>query len=452
MAELPPTGSTVLLRLRTWSGEIEEQGIIMPPAAANHVTMKLVNGYNISHPSEAILGCEVLAKPESATTPSSSGKPAKQKEDLPRVRIIHTGGTIASKVDYATGAVVARFEPEELLASIPELSEVARIDAVKIGNMWSDDMRPQHWNTIAKASADAFADGVAGVVVTHGTDTLAISACALSFSWAGVGSCPPGRIVFTGSQRSSDRGSSDANENLLASVYWAANGPSPNGGLGDSTVVMLHSSADDGEIAVLPGCSARKLHSTRRDAFQAINSTPLGHVHLTRGGISHTLSDEYANALANTPSRGQAPPTEFSENIRIGQLISGAHLHADMVNATAAAGYSALVIHGTGLGHLPIENPNANAPENEELGQAIGAVIKGGMPVVIANQCIHGPVNMNVYSKGRIQQELGILGQANNSSPEAVIVKCHWSLSQGRNLSQDMMQNLVGENPSSIKD
>ena len=125
--------------------------------------------------------------------------------DLPRVRLIHTGGTIASKVDYATGAVEAKFEPEEMLDAVPELAAIAQLDAVKIGNMFSDDIRPQHWNIIAAACADAFADGCRGVVVAHGTDTLHITSAALSFAFAGNGSRPAGPIVMVGSQRSSDR-------------------------------------------------------------------------------------------------------------------------------------------------------------------------------------------------------------------------------------------------------
>ena len=121
-----------------------------------------------------------------------------------------------------------------------------------------------------------------------------------------------------------------------------------------------------------------------------------------------------------------------------------------MITAASDSGYSALVIHGTGLGHLPIENPNGDAPENEELERCIKSVIANGMSVIIANQCIHGPVNMNVYSKGRQQQEIGILGQGANSSPEAVLVKTHWLLSQGKNLEENLSLNLVGENPECI--
>ena len=452
MTGRPQEGALVRMRLRTWAGEIEEQGIILPPAAPGHLTMKLVNGYNISHPESSLISFESVAE---ATLPEHEDEVTNsdsQDSNLPLVRILHTGGTIASKVDYATGAVVARFEPEELLAAVPELATIARIEAVKLGNMWSDDIRPQHWNAMLAASTEAFADGAVGVVVTHGTDTLAVSATALAFGWAGNGGCPPGRIVFTGSQRSSDRGSSDAGENLIAAVHWAAHGPAPNGGLGDATVVMLHAGADDGSIAVLGGCSARKLHSSRRDAFKSVNTDVLAHVQVSREGVSHTLMPEYQAALDSTPARGSTDlsPTMYDEAIRVAQLLAGAHLHGDLITAIADASYQALVIHGTGLGHLPIENANGDAPENEALEAAIAAAISGGLQIVIANQCINGAVNMNVYSKGRRQQEIGLLGQGGTSTPEAVVVKTHWSLSQERDLATDLDSNLIGENPDRI--
>jgi len=453
MAAIPEQGTRVQVNLRTWSGEIEHIGVIIPPASPGYLSLKLVNGYNVSHPVNAILSLTTLQPTDSSPSENtdSEGILNAEQNNLPLVRIIHTGGTIASKVDYATGAVVASFEPEELISAIPELAEIARIEAVKIGNMWSDDMRPQHWNSLLSASAQAFAEGAVGVVVTSGTDTLAITAAALAFGWAGEGGSPPGRIAVTGSQRSSDRGSSDAGENLIAAVHWAANGPAINGGLGDSTVVVMHANSNDGEIAILPGCSTRKLHSTRRDAFKPINAEPLAIVNINRGKPSHTLSPAYEEVLASTAPRQSTSPTMYDCKIKIAQLNGGPHLLPDIVSAVANNGYSALVFHGTGLGHLPIENPNGDAPENDKLAETISQVIAEGLHVIMANLCINGPVNMNVYSKGRNQQNMGILGQGSNSSPDTIVVKTHWSLSQGRNLAEDLQSNLLGENPTQIR-
>jgi len=230
-SEVPEVGSKVRLRASTWNGEVDLEGILLAPSADAHITVKLVNGYNVSHPLSAVESVEVISVAESNSV-SEDEVVVADDESLPIVFIIHTGGTIASKVDYATGAVTARFEPEELLGAVPELASHARIRTRKLGNMWSDDIRGRHWNRMAVAAAEAFGEGAAGVVITHGTDTMHLSAAALSYAFSGKGGVPAGRIAFTGSQRSSDRGSSDGAENLIAAVHWAAHGPTPSGASG----------------------------------------------------------------------------------------------------------------------------------------------------------------------------------------------------------------------------
>ncbi len=435
MVEMPILGSRVKIEVDGPAGLTSHEGVVLPGAAIDHVTMKLVNGYNVSHPLSMLKSVIHLEDPASL---KSSEIVIEQDSDLPKVTIIHTGGTIASKVDYATGAVIARFEPEELLSSVPGILEIANIDVIKLGNMWSDDIRPQHWNQMIQACQSAFEAGSKGVVITHGTDTLHISAAALSFAFAGEGGRPAGRIVFTGSQRSSDRASSDATENLLSAVYWAANGP-PVTGESDAAVTVMHAGSGDGVCAVSPGVCVRKMHSTRRDAFQTVNGEVLGSIIIKKDGLSHTTS-------IGAQTRPEAKPTNYDTEIRIAQLLAGPHLHGDLLKAAEAAGYSAIIVHGTGLGHLPIENPNGDAPENDELAKIISSC---SIPVIVANQCIHGPVDLNVYSKGREQQRIGILGHASTSSPEALLAKVHWALSNSKELAI-LSENLCGENDPSL--
>jgi glutamyl-tRNA(Gln) amidotransferase subunit D len=418
------------------AGSTSHEGVVLPGAAQDHITVKLVNGYNVSYPIDMV---ESIDEISDTVTKSVETNSVKQNQDLPKVTIIHTGGTIASKVDYATGAVIARFEPEELLSSVPEILEIANIEAVKLGNMWSDDIRPQHWNKMIEACQSAFNTGSVGVVITHGTDTLHISAAALSFAFAGEGGRPAGRIVFTGSQRSSDRASSDATENLLSAVYWAANGPEVTGE-SDAAVTVMHAGSGDGVCAVSPGVSVRKMHSTRRNAFQMINGERIGEITISRTGLSHTVS-------LRPQSRSISEPTMYNPDVRVAQFIAGPHLHSDLLEAAVNANYSAILIHGTGLGHLPIEDPNGDAPENTKLAQFIESA---KIPVVVGNQCINGPVDLNVYSKGRHQQEIGVLGHGSTSSPEALLAKIHWALSNDKDLSI-LTENLCGENNSSLK-
>ena len=435
MVEMPAIGERVKITTSGPAGTTTHEGVVLPGAAPEHLTVKLANGYNVSHPISMVDSVVSIADANQVVASISS---VQQNQELPKVTIIHTGGTIASKVDYATGAVIARFEPEELLASVPEILEIANIDAIKIGNMWSDDIRPIHWNKMIDACQDAFDSGSVGVVITHGTDTLHISAAALSFAFAGDGGKPAGRIVFTGSQRSSDRASSDATENLLSAVYWAANGPEVSGN-GDAAVTIMHAGSGDGVCAVSPGVGVRKMHSTRRNAFKMVNGERISEITISREGLTHS-------PVTKQESREASHPTKYDPGIRIAQFIAGPHLHADLLEAAQSSGYSAIIIHGTGLGHLPIENPTGDAPENDKLAKVIE---NSPIPVIVANQCINGPVDLNVYSKGRNQQEIGVLGHGSTSSPEALLVKIHWALSNQKGL-EILSENLCGENQSSL--
>ena len=438
----PKPGTPVRLVVKTWAGKAEHNGIALPGSGKNLITMKLQNGYNVSFPESYVDSFEVLDEMPLIEEEILESEP--QDESLPLVHLIHTGGTIASKVDYATGAVTARFDPHELLDAVPELRGIARIRAVKLGNMWSDDLRPRHWNRMLKATEEAFAEGAVGCVITHGTDTLHLSAAAISYGWSGQGGRPPGRIVLTGSQRSPDRGSSDATENLIASVQWAAHGPIPSG-YRDSSVVIVHASSSDGSCAVLPGCACRKYHSSRRDAFKPINQDVLGHVFIDGKEARIDYSPEAHDARVEAIS-----PKPFDESIRIAQFISDPHLHPDLVQGAIDADFDALLFHGTGLGHIPISNPEDDSLENTRLRVMLeDHIAKGGVVVMVTN-AIHGPVNMNVYSKGRDQQDIGIIGHGSLCPPGSALVKLHHLLSVGgkESVESGWEMDLVGENPT----
>ena len=442
MEEWPKPGTPVKLVVKTWSGKAEHTGIALPSSGSKLITMKLQNGYNVSFPESYVDSFEVLDEMPTIEEEIMESEP--QDESLPLVHLIHTGGTIASKVDYATGAVTARFDPHELLDAVPELRGIARIRAVKLGNMWSDDLRPRHWNRMLKATEEAFSEGAVGCVITHGTDTLHLSAAAISYGWSGQGGRPPGRIVLTGSQRSPDRGSSDATENLIASVQWAAHGPVPSG-YRDSSVVIVHASSSDGSCAVLPGCACRKYHSSRRDAFKPINQDVLGHIFIDGNGARIDYSPEPHDARVEAIS-----PKPFDESIRIAQFISDPHLHPDQVQGAIDADFDALLFHGTGLGHLPISNPEDDSLENTRLKVMLeDHITKGGVVVMVTN-AIHGPVNMNVYSKGRDQQDIGIIGHGSLCPPGSALVKLHHLLSVGgkESVEKGWEMDLVGENPT----
>ncbi|MEE2747496.1 MAG: Glu-tRNA(Gln) amidotransferase subunit GatD [Candidatus Thermoplasmatota archaeon] len=437
----PATGDRVRIIAATPEGTVTHEGILLAPSAEDHMTLKLDNGYNVTFANSEISNVTQIGPGVSTEDVVMSA--LSENPDLPEIWILHTGGTIASKVDYVTGAVAARFEPEELLDAVPELALHARIRTKKLGNMWSDDIRARHWNAMMVATKEAFDSGAVGVVITHGTDTMHYSAAAAAFAWAGGGTRPPGRIVFTGSQRSSDRGSTDGTENLLAAVHWAAHGPPPTGENGDTSVIIMHAGTDDGVCAVMPGCSTRKFHSSKRDAFQGINTQPLAMIRVEKDGGCQI------DVEPSTPNREIADaPIMFDENKRILQLVAGAHMFADQIEL--ASNYDAILFLGTGLGHLPIEDSNKDSPENAAMRNAVSKYCANGGIAVMSTQCIHGPIHMDVYSKGREQQELGILGNHATTGPDAALVKLHFLLSTNHDVQAGWDANLCGENTSSI--
>ena len=448
MGEWPEAGTPVKVAVKTWSGVVEHEGLALPAAGPKLITLKLANGYNVSYPESYVESVEILDEVE--ISEEEAPTPIEQDGNLPLVHLIHTGGTIASKVDYATGAVTARFEPDELLQSVPELKSVARLRVVKLGNMFSDDIRPRHWNRMLKATEEAFAEGAVGVVITHGTDTLHLSAAAMGYGWAGNGGRPPGRIALTGSQRSPDRGSSDAAENLVAAIHWAAHGPEPTG-YRDASVVVMHSESSDGKCAVLPGIACRKYHSSRRDAFKAINQGPLAWINNDGTGPSIEMAEhEPADARVEAIS-----PMMFNEDTRIAQFIADPHLDPNLVMLTIKDGFDAIVLHGTGLGHLPISDPQDDSPENTKLRLMLEDHCSNGGVVVVVAQTIHGPMNLNVYAKGREQQDMGVIGHGSLCPPSSALVKLHHLLSRGggqETVASNWTEDLCGENPHDSMD
>ena len=437
-----PVGSKVRIRASTLAGERDFEGTMLPPAGEGLTTLKLVNGYNLSYPSKDVLDIEFLGNAGEGVVQNDSI--FEEDESLPEILLIHTGGTIASKVDYDTGAVTAKFEPDELLSSVPELGSIARIRVHMIGNMWSDDLRPRHWNRMIAASHEAFRNGYAGVVVTHGTDTMHISSAAMSYAWSGDGGRPPGRIAFTGSQRSPDRGSSDAVENLISAVYWAAHGPEVTG-YRDSAVVVMHDGGSDGKCAVLPGCASRKSHSSKRGAFKSVNQEPIAYVAL--GADGPRIEDDRSVVSEREVADG---PILFDEGCRIHELIAGPHLSPGLLEAVIETAPDAMVIRGTGLGHIPILDPLGDSPENREVAHALSVAVEKGIPVIVTAEAVHGPVNMNVYAKGRNQRSIGLIGHGSMCPPGSAVVKLHYLLSKGLDINgvrEAWEADLVGENP-----
>jgi glutamyl-tRNA(Gln) amidotransferase subunit D len=383
------------------------QGVLLPEEK-DFVIVKLDSGYNIGVDKKRVKDIK-LVEAHHAKEPAT--KAVAHKNGLPRITILHTGGTIASKVDYETGAVTSRFTPDEILALFPELRDIANIDSRLIRNMASDDMRFAHYNLLAHEVAKEIAKGVNGVIITHGTDTMHYSSAALSFALHNL----PIPVILVGAQRSSDRGSSDAGANLIAAASFIAN--TEFVGVG----VCMHENLNDTSCLILQGTKCRKLHSSRRDAFRPINALPWASVDVKSKKVIWLRTDY--------PRKGTGTfvVKPFKETLQVGLL----HIHTNMYaeQFSLYKGWDGLVLSGTGLGHIPMNEIDAETKEHTKILTALKGVIASGTLVAMATQTLFGEVDMNVYAPGRKLQELGVLGNLTDMHPETAFLKLAWLLS-----------------------
>ncbi len=411
------------VKLTTKDSKVFE-GIVLPDTNSKKVVLKLDSGYNIGILISNIKEVKILSKPKKNITKKKTT--AKINKKLPTISILHTGGTIASEVDYETGAVIAKFTPEELLSKFPELKTVCNINSSLIGNMFSEDMRFSHYNKLLTAIQKEIKKGADGIIITHGTDTLAYTSAALAFALEGLNT----PILLVGAQRSSDRGSSDAFLNLLGACQYLSNSNFSEVG------ICMHESSDDKSCLILSPTKTKKFHSSRRDAFQSVNAEP----------IARVFSDgkyENISKLHSTESKLTVKP--FKENIKVGILKAHPNMFAKEIT-NYSTGFNGLIIEGTGLGHLPVNETDKETKENSKILRAIKSLSKS-IPVFMTTQTTFGRVNMNVYSSGRKLKEIEISGDYNDMLTETAFIKMSWVLSNypKSKVNELMNQNLRGE-------
>ncbi len=419
-------GDKVFIRTK----DAHEEGTLIQSSDEKIVLIKLDNGYNIGFRKKDIKEMKLIEK--SKEYKKSVNKKIKSNKNLKIVSILHCGGTIASKIDYKTGAVKAKFSPEELLKMFPELRNVVNLRSKLISNMLSENMRFSHYNTIAKEVEKEIKKGTNGIIITHGTDTLHYTSAALSFMLENL-NIP---ILLVGAQRSSDRGSSDAFINLNGAVNFIVNNKTVPG-----VFVCMHNNTEDDKCVIISGVKARKMHSSRRDAFKAINSQPIALVSVD-GKIEWAPGME-KNVEKINKSKNKISVKYFNENIKIGILKSHPQMFTEEFKVYSK--FDGLILEGTGLGHFPTENYDKNTFEHELIVKEISKLTKK-IPVVMTVQTIFGGVNMNVYSPGRELIELGVLGNQQDITTETAFIKLAFVLSNYPKKVKEMFnENLRGE-------
>jgi len=402
----------------TKNGETYE-GVLMPRyelADDKHVVIKLENGYNIGikmTPETRVEKTGTGAKPAFKPPPAPKRDPS-----LPRVAIISTGGTIASRIDYRTGAVHSAITAKDLYGTIPEVSEKANIEVEVLFSLYSENIHAPHWTKLAESTASRIKAGVDGVVICHGTDTMAYTSAALSFALQDL----PVPVILVGSQRSSDRPSSDAAMNLINAVYAAGRAPFAEVALG------MHETTSDKATVMHRGTKVRKCHTSRRDAFKSINIPPLGRVEDDKITM---LTEDYRK---RDKKRELVLKPRFEENVALIKFHPG--FNPKIVDQYVDEGYFGIILEGTGLGHV-----------GSILYEHLGNAIKKGLFVGMTSQCIWGRVNMNVYDTGMDLQAMGVT-PLGDMLPETALVKAMWVFGQTKDPEKAkglLIKNIAGE-------
>ncbi|MBT4446845.1 Glu-tRNA(Gln) amidotransferase subunit GatD [archaeon] len=408
-----------------------EAGIIMPSSKEAVTIIKLSTGYNVGFENKDIKDLKLIKKAKESSKESKQSQVPKNK-NLPKISILHTGGTIASKVDYKTGGVVALFEVEDLLRMVPELEKIANVKARLVSNMMSEDIRFSNYRKLTHAIKKEIREGCDGIIIGHGTDTLAITASALSFMCENL----PVPVILVGSQRSSDRGSSDAAMNLISASKFISQ--TDFVGVG----ICMHEHADDDSCVILPATKTRKMHTSRRDAFKAINDSPIARISYPKGEISF-LKDY--NKLSER--KGEVIFKEQMED-KVGLLKTHPNMFVDVFEVFRKKGYKGLVLEGTGIGQAP-----TNTPEHQAIYEELKNFIQEGGVVVLTSQCIYGAVHPFIYSNCRRLVEIGVIF-GKDMLTETAHIKLSWLLANEADKDQvkELMQtNLRGEINEKIK-
>lgn len=402
-------------------GDETVRGTLVPRYEHNddrHVVVKLKSGYNVGIAVEKISKIKRVARGE---TPKFVAPEKAKGGELPVVSILGTGGTIASRVDYRTGAVHPATTAEELYSLFPELSEVASIQPEIVLSTYSENLEPSHWETIAKRAAEAVTKGASGVILTMGTDTMGYTAAALSFSLRGV----PIPVFIVGSQRSSDRPSSDAFLNLIGAATMAVQAEF------SGVYVVMHADSSDDVLAAHLATRVRKNHTSARDAFESMSVEPVAF--WSRRGIEMTAHEP-------PPPRGTvgaasfAPSPKFEARVALIKFFPS--MPEDYLSAAFQSGLKGAVLEGTGLGHINGKNI-----------EVVRKFVNEGGTVCMTSQCLWGRVDLNVYDTGRDLLKAGVI-PLEDTLPETALVKLMWVLANSRSGGETktlMQRNLAGE-------
>jgi len=393
--------------------DIEQTATIMPRYEHSddlHIVVKFKSGYNVGLSLDKIRKVEFVS---GVQTLQENNHTIKQNPSLPKILLLSTGGTIASRIDYRTGSVTPALTAQELNASVPELAEIANIDAEVLFSEYSENITPDHWIKIAQKLDSLAKSDYSGILVAHGTDTMQYTAAFLSFALAGF----PKPIVLVGSQRSSDRPSSDAALNLIGAAKFIVKS-NVNG-----VYVAMHNSENDDDIACHLGTRVRKNHTSKRNAFETIGNKP---AFVISQDIKQNFTESYFKQKEYTP--------KIAVDTKAALIKYHPGYDPKLFEHILEQKYKAVIFEGTGLGHV---------------GRSMYDVIKEAklhdVFLGMTSQCLDGQVNMAIYESGRDLMHFGVI-PLSNMIPEVALVKAMWALGvDPKNIGNIMLKNIASE-------
>ena len=396
--------------------DITYSGIIMPRyehGDDKHIVLKLKSGYNIGL---EIAKIEKVEKNQETAKILDKKEGIEKNQKLPNILLLSTGGTIASKIDYRTGAVTPILTAEELNSSVPELSKIANIDAKVLFSEYSENIMPEHWLKIAEKVNEYSKSEYSGIIIAHGTDTMHYTSSFLSFALAGF----PIPIVLVGSQRSSDRASSDAALNLIGATKFIIENNTKG------IYIVMHQDKNDDTIACHIGTRVRKNHTSKRGAFQTIGDNPA--YIITENQIQKNISKDFFKV------------NEFQSKINLDTKVALVKYHPgydpNLLEKIIKMGYKGIIFEGTGLGHI-----------GKIMYESVRKANEKGIFLGMTSQCIDGRIGMTVYESGRDLLNLGII-PLENMIPEVALVKAMWAIGNFQNIEdvkKIMLENIASE-------
>ncbi|MFH1452100.1 MAG: Glu-tRNA(Gln) amidotransferase subunit GatD, partial [archaeon] len=383
------------------------------------ILLKLVSGYNIGIRENQIIDAKVIEKLK-----PSEEKIFKQEknETLKNVALIITGGTISSRLDAKTGAVIPT-DAEEILNIAPEIKKICNITKIaKPFLKFSENMNHLDWEKLAKTCEKFLNDeNIDGIILTQGTDFLHYTASALSFFIKNLNK----PIAITYSQRSIDRGSTDANLNLICSAKYAVSDIA-------EIAIVGHKNTNDNVCLAMPATKTRKMHTSRRDAFKIINDKPIAEITPTEIKILKEF---------NARNKNLKPKVDTKYSNKVASIKIHPGQDPEILEHYQKLGYGGIVLEIAGIGQVPGKNSGKNwLPK-------IKKVIQNGLTVVATAQTIYGRLNPNIYSTGRELEKTGIIFLEDMLS-ETALVKLSWILGHPgwkSKIKEKMLENISNE-------